>query len=173
MKDLFGEEKIRTLGLYQPYASLMLNGKVETRWVANDRKPPFPFGWYLIYSCKKAYKDFEFKHISGEFYQDAKTVLTNEPTVTLNGHAIAVGYLIKKMKAFPLMMPETYVGLKNIAEQINPFEDANNLIIDGHTLWALTFQNVKRIKPFPFKGKQGVGILTEEQKKLIQYADNL
>lgn len=35
---------IRTLVIYQPYATLMGHGKLETRWVKHGRKPPFPRG---------------------------------------------------------------------------------------------------------------------------------
>lgn len=48
--------KIRTLGFYQPFGTLMLHGKIETRWVKVGKKPPFPEGKYLFYSTQKRCK---------------------------------------------------------------------------------------------------------------------
>jgi len=57
--------------------------------------------------------------------------------------------------------------LKDAPEEIDFFKE---IIIDDHTLWGLHFENVQRIKPFEFKGKQGVGILSDEHKNLIEIA---
>ena len=48
-----GAGKIRTLGFYQPFGSLMLHGKIETRWVRKGKKPPFPLGKYIFYTTQK------------------------------------------------------------------------------------------------------------------------
>lgn len=76
MSDLFGNEKIRTLGLYQPYASLMLHGKIETRWVEDGKKPPFPIGKYLIYSTKQDSSMQSFLAISGKYCASVWDVLS-------------------------------------------------------------------------------------------------
>lgn len=122
----------------------------------NGKKAPFPFGEYLIYSTQRHYSESEFKNISGEFYDDAKRVLTNEPTVELYGQAIACGYLLQKFICSPSMMHSTYVS----AKQLNS---------TTHTLWGLQFVNIRRIQPFPFKGKQGIGFLSEEDKWKIKF----
>lgn len=170
MIEISKNEIIRTLGLYQPYASLMLHGKIETRWVSNERTPPFPLGKYLLYSTKKAYKEQEFKHISGEFYQDAINALKDDTTVTMNGFGLCIGDLVKIEKCFPLMMPNTFVGLRKIANQLDLHAEPNDLQIDDHLLWALHFENVIPIEPFAFKGKQGVGFLSEEDRAKIKFA---
>jgi len=165
MKDLFGEETIRTLGLYQPYATLMLHGKIETRWVYHTKKAPFPLGKYLIYSTKKAYSVGEFRSIAGDHYPEAERTFMDDPTIQLNGYALGIGDLIK---VEPLSGWEatlrTFVDpdMRQV-ESIDPFT------IDSRVLWGLYFENMRRIKPFPFKGKQGIGFLTKEQKQLIKF----
>lgn len=158
--------KIRTLGLYQPYASLMLHGKVESRWVKAGKKPPFPLGKYMIYSTKKSYSEKEFKHISGGCYRYAVVLLEDESTKNLNGYAIAVADLVE-VTTFGQStgMPENRAFVDTPMDQ---WESNDPITIDGHVLTALVFENVKRIKPFPFKGKQGVGFLTEEQVSKIE-----
>lgn len=149
--------KIRTLGLYQPYASLMLHGKLESRWVKKGKKPPFPPGKYLIYSTKKRYSDAEFKHVAGHMAVEAKMVLKDEPTVNLCGYAIAVGDLVELIQMTPILEPSAFIDTDLMQWQSNA-----PIIIDGYVLWGLRFENVCRIKPFPFKGKQGVGFYEGE-----------
>lgn len=157
------QEVIRTIGLYQPYATLMLHGKIETRWVAQGKKAPFPQGKYLIYSTKKAYSWDNFKELSGEYFEKAMRILNNESMP--NGVALCIADLVKVESAYPLLMPETYVGLERIGEQLD--DDATDIVINGQKLRFLHFQNVKRIKPFPFKGKQGVGFLQDADRDKI------
>lgn len=172
MEDLFGHEKVRTIGLYQPYATLMLYGKIESRWVRSGRKAPFPLGKYLIYSTKKAYKDYEFKRLSGETFYEARKCFGFEELIpactnNLNGFAIAVGDLVE-VCPMPIAMLERAFFIPPTSELEYDAPDGQ-LRIDGYTLWALVYNDVKRIKPFPFKGKQGVGILTEAQRKKIEF----
>jgi hypothetical protein len=161
--DLFGNdnEVIRTIGLYQPYASLMLHGKIETRWVMKGKKPPFPFGQYLIYSTKKPATETQQIEWSGqgELQEWLCDRIASEITVNMNGYAIAIGRLVR----MDLMAREQeyncfvkYVGQKN-----------KQLI--KYSQWCLYFTDVKRIIPFEFKhGKQGVGIYPQSEKYLIK-----
>ncbi len=156
-EELFLSEKkelIRTLGLYQPFATLMLHGKVESRWVKKGKKPPFPLGRYLIYSTKKAYDVAEFKHVSGEFYSDAKSKLYDEAIISehcttgLRGFALAVGDLVKVK---PLGMGDLAkafvdVNLTQLRDREEGVDLWEQVIIDEHALWGLWFENVKRIK---------------------------
>lgn len=167
MTNLFGEETIRTLGLYQPYATLMLHGKIETRWVDQTKKPPFPKGKYLIYSTKKSYTPQEFKHIAGE-HADRAIDLVKDDESLLNGFGLCIGDLWSLRPMTTATMHVGFVGLKNLpAGSLNSIDDF--IGIDGRILWGLSFTNMRRIKPFPFKGKQGIGFLTAEQKQLIQF----
>jgi|SRR5690242_2983028 len=143
--------KIRTLGLYQPYASLMLHGKIETRWVKKGKKPPFPIGTYLIYSCKKKYNDQQLQFVAGiENFYEIKRLLGG--SWTPDGHAICVGELVRVVKwdiSDPDGNSEAYTK-----SFVVPTHDAE------YDRWLLYFENVKAVKPFPFKGKQGVGFYT-------------
>lgn len=149
--DLFGNEVIRSLGLLQPYASLMiLKDKLETRWVLNGKKPPFPRGKYLIYSCKRVFKPDEVKRISGPYLDDE---WMDDFRYKYVGMALFIADL---------------VGVRDMVwdDQEKAFvewgraQDSRQVILD--------FQNRRRIKMFPFKGKQGVGILTPEEKAQIE-----
>jgi hypothetical protein len=149
--------KIRTIGLYQPYASLMLHGKLESRWVQKGKKPPFPLGKYLIYSTKKRYSDAEFNYVAGRMAFEAKTILKDEPTADLCGYAIAVGDLVELILMTPVLEPSAYIDT-----DLTLWESNAPITVDDHVLWGLRFENVCRIKPFEFRGKQGVGFYDGE-----------
>lgn len=164
MIDLFGNEKIRTLGLYQPFATLMLYGKIETRWVNYPKKAPFPLGKYLIYSTQRCYDFFEAEQMMGEEVDLAhrhfkteinygKGTINPETKDFILGHAICLGDLVHILDPITPDIHHTFV------EYMAPCTRRRV---------GLAFENMQRIEPFKFKGKQGVGILTEEQKKLIK-----
>jgi hypothetical protein len=90
MIDIFGNETIRTIGLYQPFASLMHHGKIETRWVKKGKKPPFPLGKYILYSTLKSYSDKELDYICGErqFVRIMRSLI-HDATIKLRGYAIS------------------------------------------------------------------------------------
>lgn len=156
-------EVIRTIGLYQPYASLMLCDKLESRWVVAGKKAPFPKGEYLIYSTKKEYSNQEFQRLAGMFWDSALQKLRTEKTRYLTGQAIAYGELCRVEKIKTIMeLSETFY------EPPHPLDDTHNTFqYDGRVLWGLRFKNVRRIKPFPFKGKQGVGFLQDADRAKI------
>lgn len=167
--------KIRTLGLYQPFASLMLHGKIETRMVACEwdsatqsvkyRKPPFPLGTYLIYSTKKEYNRTEVKAITGRFYKQALLKLADEPTFNSNdrnGHALCIGNLVEIIDQIQCEFhPETFVDLPIYDFDISNYPIARRV--------GLRFENVKRLKPFPINGKQGIGFLSEADHLKIEF----
>jgi hypothetical protein len=146
-------QRIRTLGLYQPFATLMLHGKIETRWVGSSRngklkKPPFPFGKYLIYSTKKAYDYFEVLNIAGKHHAEILKLEAGEDWATyhLKGCAICIGDLVDIIDPIKKTTKNTFV---KYAPALN-----------GCRRVGLVFQNIQRIKPFEFKGgKQGIGFL--------------
>lgn len=168
MKDLFGEETVRTLGLYQPFATLMGHGKIETRWVQAGRMAPFPEGTYLLYSTQKAYTDNEFGNIAGEWAADGWELAWQDDTLQLDGYALWVGKLVKRSYLQPNERMNAFVGYPSQYFDGSKYYSFNEKG-DPIYLWGLHFENVKRIKPFIFKGKQGVGILTKEQKELIEF----
>lgn len=174
-------EITRSLGWYQPYASLMLKGKVESRWVMKGKKPPFPLGPYLIYATKKEYSTLAFETIAGAFAEDAYDALgfdgdkpdKLEPTVGLNGFAIAFGRLRKVAPLLPEHMRMAFVDVCDVDfNQVTGFFECLRENDRGeeitYQLWGLWFKDVERIEPFEFKGKQGVGILTDAQFNQIE-----
>lgn len=167
MLDLTKE--IRTLGLYQPFATLMLHGKVETRFVQNLKKPPFHLGVYLIYSTIKCYDFFEAEDMAdaGDQGDEFRRVLKIERDMLgagtihpetrdfILGHAISVGRLVSIIDP---ITPETNV--KTFVEYVAPCTRRRV---------GLVFEEMTRIKPFPIKGKQGVGFLAPEDRNKIQF----
>lgn len=150
-------EKTRTLGLYQPFASLMAYGKIETRFVRNGKKPPFPLGQYLIYSCRKFYDVDEggLDEISTP-EQIAKIVeLQNSDDLFFCefGSAIVLCDLTKIIDPLTEDIQNTWV--KYVAPD------------SCYRRVGLVFENVKRIVPFDFKGKQGIGFLSDEDFEKI------
>jgi hypothetical protein len=158
-------EIIRSLGFYQPFGSLMLHGKIETRWVRVGRKPPFPIGKYLLYSTLGScdLKSLE-SWCTDDNMNDIDAALRNETTRTFYGYALAVGILKDVSPMVKEQEKECFVEYKGV--QIKGDEKKG---FHPYQQNCLYFLNVQRIKPFNFKGKQGVGILTEEQKKQIIY----
>lgn len=139
------ENKIRTIGLYQPYAFLMLHGKIETRWVIKGKKPPFPLGNYLIYATQKAYMQYQVKQYAGESI--AATIFKlqyQEPYSAIRGKSICVGTLVDVR----LMTPE------DCEKCFVKWETS-----ETHDRWCLVFENIKRVVPEPVKGKQGIGFI--------------
>lgn len=167
MADLFGNEIIRTLGLYQPYAGLMLPpyNKIETRWIADNHKPPFPLGKYLIYATQKMYSIDEFKSIAGDtavhIYRDFST----KEKFHLRGMAIGVGDLVEVRKMEKEDAEKAFVQIKSddALRYIGPDKGDKS-----YTRYCLVFENMREIIPFQFKGKQGVGILPMEMKSKIK-----
>lgn len=156
MQDLFGNEVIRSLGLHQPYASLMwTHNKIETRWVKKGKKPPFPLGTYMIYATQKIYKLDEVENISGHFLP--KEMWVNDMRYAIIGQPLVICHL------------------ESVYDYVNPGKVASDTFVlykvsDTHRLVCLKFSLVQRIKYNGiFKGKQGVGILTPEQKSLIEF----
>lgn len=160
MKDLFGYELIRTLGLWQPFASLMLHGKIESRKVMKGKAPGFPCGKYLLYSTKEEYALEDLKYMCGdEILETIYNTLADEPTAQLRGYALVLADLVKVRKMTAADERSAYVKYRPSLET---------------ETWLLDFRNVQRIEPFVFEhGKQGIGFLDESEKSKIKYYDQL
>lgn len=145
-KDLFDKEEVRYLGWKQPFASLMLYGKIETRtWPTKYR------GLVLITASKQPYHMEQYADISGEQYQNIWDVLGNPEDVIL-GHAIAVGRLVDCRKMLP--------------------EDAAKCFVKYYPdLYCHVYEDVRAIEPFEMKGAQGWRKLTNEVLSKIKYID--
>ena len=142
----------RTIGLYQPFASLMLHGKIETRWIREGKKPPFPKGKYLFYSTQKRCDDSTLLSWSGsEKAALIYELMQHEPTVKLGGYAIGIGNLVDVR----LLLPnDANTFIKFVGKKTELIKDEQVTKVQ----WALFFENVQRIEPFIWvHGKQGVG----------------
>lgn len=134
----------------------MLYGKLETRWVRKDKKPPFPLGKYLMYSTKSSCAPSTLYQWCGpETALKIELLLSKEITRTFNGMAIAYGDLVNVR----LMTKEDedrafvkFIGEQQVTDKSGTYTRVQ---------WILEFENVERIEqPYHFtEGKQGVGIL--------------
>lgn len=159
-QSIFGDDStleqpvIRTLGLWQPFASMILHGKTETRKVRKGMKPPFPHGIYLIYSTQKVTPPTDLTHWCTAEQQDLIfQTLRDEPTAELRGYALA----IMEVK-----------GLAKMTRHDEHHAYIKHVEWPEHDVWMFAQENVQRIEPFEFKfGKQGVGILPESERQKI------
>lgn len=159
----FLNEKILALSWKQPFASLMLHGKIETRvWPTNYR------GLVLICASLKPYSDTQILNICGkEQYLHAHKTLNGNSG--LPGHAIAIGKLVH---CRPMVKEDED---KCFVEYQEPWlaTDKNGILTKKAAmgiktkLWCHIYEDVKPIEPFPWSGTQGWKEVTEEQKKQI------
>lgn len=163
------DKRIRTLCFYLPFGSLMLHGKIETRWVREGRKPPFPKGKYVFYTSKRPCDDKTLIDWCGdEIYKHIHHTLFYDDTKGLNERIIGTGDLVG-------------VRLLNKKDELNSFVKfvgRKSETVEGKEVvkvqWALIFENVQATEPVEtrFNGKsiakQGIGFLPEEMVKLIK-----
>ena len=148
------DEKILALSWKQPYAELMLHGKIETRTWKTDYR-----GSVLICASKKLYNEQEIISISGvNQYERIKNILI--PYLIQNardytGYAIAIGNLVDcrpmtkadEDKCFVEYRKSWTVDVKN--------KKTGKIKIVQKKLWCHVYENVQRIEPFLWKGTQG------------------
>jgi hypothetical protein len=134
----------------------MLHGKIETRWVRENKKPPFPKGKYLFYSTKGACTDEQLDHWSGQsLYCNITEALSNDETKDLNGYAIAIAELVNLRLMTRWDDEEAFV--RHVGKTARQDKKGQ---WHKYVQWCLEFENVRAIEPFKFDfGKQGVGIL--------------
>lgn len=139
------------LTLKQPYAGLMLLGKVETRTRNTEKR-----GWTLITSSAKPYDYFNVTQISGlKLAMNIFIDLGEHGIPLLDGHAIAIANLT-----------HTY-GIHPEHDMTATYCRRNHLLLRKHYGWV--FEDLIRIKPFPIKGALGLwNANTEEIKSQIQ-----
>lgn len=132
--DLFGNEyfiPVMALTWKQPFASLMLHGKLETReWATRHR------GKVLICSGLERYLDVTIEEMSGiETRKRIDSILLSEPTANARGKIIAVGDLVNCRPMVETDEEMAFVKYKP-------------------GLWVHEYKNVKRIVPIKFSGSQ-------------------
>jgi hypothetical protein len=142
--ELTGE--IRSLPWRQPYGSLMLHGKVETReWYTPYR------GLVLMRASKRAYNINDLLTISGdrEFFR-INEKFDDWTRVCLDGQAFALGRLID---CRPMRV-----------------QDENACFAQYRPgLFCHVYRDVREIEPFPCKGAQKWGTVGPEYKALIKF----
>lgn len=144
------EQKLRALSWKQPYAELMLHGKIETRtWNTNYR------GWVLICASKVGYNFNQVYNISGGNQTPRITdILGRNNDHWLNnyrsGMAIAIGRLID---CRPMVK-----------------EDEDKCFVEYfNDLYCHIYEDVKAIEPFEWKGSQGWREVPDEIKTQIKF----
>lgn len=137
---------MRALTWKEPFASLMLHGKIETRtWPTKYR------GEVLICAGKQPYNSDQIFNICGA-EQLKRLPYLGEPygKRTTFGHAIAVGTLVDCRPMRP--------------------EDADACFVEyWKELYCHIYENVRPIKPMPWKGSQGWGMVSTFVESQIEY----
>ena len=139
------EEKILALSWRQPYAELMLHGKIETRtWKTNYR------GLVLICASKVFYDTFEKIGISGmKQFNRLVDIVGDKNSVLQHGKAIAIGRLVD-------CRPMTK-------------DDEDACFVEFREgLYCHVYEEVQKIKPFEWRGSQRWKIVSDEVKQKIK-----
>lgn len=150
MTDLFGNttpEPMRSLTWKEPYASLMLYGKIETRTWETDYR-----GLVLIHSARSPYKKHEIWGLSEKQSHRISSLLTAKryKHMHTSGNAIAVGRL---------------VHCRRMEEKD---EDLCFVKYDP-SLYCHIYTDIRPIRMFPYSGKQGWSSVPEDIIKRIIY----
>ncbi len=161
--NLFNNEEIRYLGWKQPFASLMLYGKIETRtWDTKYR------GLVLITASKAPYHMEQYADIAGDSYQHIWDTLGNPETV-ICGHAIAVGRLVDSKPMTKEDEGKCFVEYREpwIEERVSKKTGIKKKVLVK--LWCHVYEDVQAIEPFEIKGAQGWRKLNQETIIKIKY----
>lgn len=139
------DQPLRALSWKEPFASLMLHGKIETRtWKTNYR------GWVLICASKVSYDTDQVMRISGLNQTNRIIeVIEYNSLLTSPGNAIAIGRLVLCRKMTP--------------------DDEDRCFVEYQPgLLCHIYEHVQPIEMFPWKGSQGWGVVPEGIRKSIR-----
>lgn len=138
------DQQLRALSWKQPYAQLMLHGKIETRtWNTKYR------GWVLICASQTAYNVQQIKAISGTQHENV-ILKGGGYDFKKKGQAIAIGKL---------------VDCRLMTEQ-----DSEKCFVEYRPgLWCHIYEDVRTIEPFDWKGSQGWKTVSDEVKSKIRF----
>lgn len=146
------DRRLMALSWKQPFAALMLRGKIETRsWYTTTR------GWVLICSSKIPYNLQQIESIAGEEQLDRIveqmaliSIKNQKDPIKGHGMAIAIGKLVD-------------CRLMEKADEDKCFVK----FYPG--LYCHVYEHVKAIEPFPWKGTQGWKEVAPEIKNKIKF----
>jgi hypothetical protein len=152
MIEQLKNQRVRALSWREPFASLMLPpfNKIETRtWSTRYRGP------VLICASQKAYPWNVVRDISGEVQFER------------------IGDLITKRKLFPKGFCPTYgnaiaIGILVDCRPMQKEDEERCFVQYFPDLWCHVYENVRPIKPFPWKGRQGWTILDVNYTRKIE-----
>lgn len=138
------DQRLLALSWKQPYAELMLHGKIETRsWNTKYR------GWVLICASKKLYEVESIISISGYTQYDRIFEALPNSTKYLCGQAIAIGRLVH-------------------SRQMEPGDEDSCFVEYNPQRYCHIYEDVQAIEPFPWKGSQGWKEVSQEIKNHIK-----
>ena len=141
LTDLIGYNELRALSWKEPYGSLMLQGKIETRtWYTDYR------GWVLMCASKVPYPREVVYGISGEQMHRINATFGFDDQYKgagYCGYAFAVGFLAECRR-----MKES----DEKAAYVTYYPD----------LFSHIYEKVQKIEPFPWRGSQGWRIVKPE-----------
>jgi hypothetical protein len=140
-------EPVRALSWKEPFATLMLHGKIETRtWPTHYR------GLVLICASKVGYSSSAVYRICGKRVWDRLISNISFGIMDMkygHGNAIAIGRLVDCRPMEP--------------------EDEDACFVQYHPdLYCHIYEDVQRIEAFPWKGKQGWSTLKDADRFRIR-----
>jgi hypothetical protein len=158
--------EIRALWWNQPYAGLMLHGKIETRTYPTKVR-----GNVLICVCKTPLTISQVSEIAGhdQYMRIVQSPLSGHVFHRENlGSAIAISVLVDCRPMTKEDEDKCYVRYREpwTEERVN--KKTGKVKIIHKQLWCWVFEKVKPIQPFQIDGKQGWAILTDEEKNKIR-----
>ena len=144
-------EPIRALSWKQPYAELMLHGKIETRTWKTDYR-----GLVLMCASQKGYNEYGVFSISGGIY-------SNQIIKTLNYTDLyAVTHFLKNGNAFAT---GRLVDCRPMTEK----DEAKCSVHYTPGKFCHIYKEVRPIKPFEWKGTQKWGTVSQDVIDKIEY----
>lgn len=165
IKKLLNDPKheVRALSWKQPYAQLMLHGKIETRtWDTKYR------GLVLICASKGEYSGNQIYDISGRglSHKVYSAVYPNERYRRPLGKAIAIGRLVDSRP----MTKEDEVAC--YVQYNEPWQTrAKNGTLKTVQRWCHVYEDVVPIEQFNWNGVQGWKILDDKIKSKIKFLE--
>lgn len=156
--EKYGNVELRALNWKQPFASLMLHGKIETRvWDTKYR------GWVLICASKSPYKSDEICHISS--LEGLNTIVKTVGGLIAwpLGEAIAIGRLVDSR--FMLKSDQDKCFVKYHEPWLHTSKKTGKK--SWKRLWCHVYEDVQPIEPIVRVGSQGWTKLGDYYKSQI------
>ena len=160
MVDIFGQEPIRALSWKEPYLSLMLHGKTETRtWNTNYRGLVLMCGSLAPYPFEVVNNKISGSHQTNRIWETLD--YDSNFKTKYCGKAAAIGRLVDcrpmtkadEDKCF-VQYKEPWFEMKSNKNKITGIIKITN---KQKKLFCHIYEDVREIKPFDWKGSQGWG----------------